>query len=212
MSLRLTSSSDYETTPEGVYTARCYKVVDLGHQLNKIDGKYKPTVMVTWELLDEPYMKDGRPFSVSNTYTASLNEKSNLYRDLKGWLGRSLTADELSEFDMQALLGAYCTIQVVHNESNGNTYANVQTIMSTKNRPEPVNNLVFFDITTPDMATFANLSDYIKNKIRSSQEWDSGAEQQEYATSTEQISTAPSGAPINVGGTKVDPKSTPFNN
>jgi hypothetical protein len=166
---------DYELLPDGVYTARCFKVIDLGTQAVSWNNetKYQPKLMLTWEILDDNVkMKDGRPFATSKTYTASLNEKSTLYQDLVKWRGQAFSNEELLGFDISKLLGAYCTLQIIHNTGdNGKTYANIAGIMKTKERPAGINQEVMFDINNPDMQVFNDLSDYLKDKIRSSQEW-----------------------------------------
>lgn len=177
MSLKLKQGerSDFQPLPEGQYTARCYQVIDLGTQETQRAGesKLQAKIMVTWEVLDDPKMTDGRPFAISKQYTASLDERSYLYKDLVSWRGKAFTADELLGFDISDLVGAYCQVQVIHNEYNGNTYANINTIMGTKERPEAVNTDVIFDINNPDMEVFDNLPDWIKDKIRNSEEWQS---------------------------------------
>jgi hypothetical protein len=167
---------DFEILPEGQYTARCFKVIDLGTQELDYMGeiKFLPKIMVTWEILDDKVkMADGRPFAISKQYTLSLHEKSNLYKDLVAWRGKSFTKEELLGFDISKLLGAYCQIQVVHNDSKDGTrtYANVNTIMGTKDRPKGVNPEMMFDIANSDMDVFDTLSEWLQTKIRSSEEW-----------------------------------------
>jgi hypothetical protein len=165
---------DFELLPADVYTARCFKVIDLGTQTVEWQGdtKMQPKVMITWEILDDnTKMKDGRPFAISKTYTASLNEKSSLYQDLVKWRGQQFTQEELLGFDISKLLGAYCTLQIIHNVNGEKTYANIASIMKTKERPQGVNTEVMFDINNPDMDVFNDQPDWIKDKIRASQEW-----------------------------------------
>lgn len=175
LTVKQAQDGDFETTPAGTYIARCYQVVDLGTQEEEYLGetKFLQKIRITWELLDEPKMKDGRPFAISKEYTASLSEKSNLYKDLVAWRGKPFTADELLGFEISKLLGAYCQIQVMHktSKSSGREYAIVNTIMGTKDRPKAVNENVLFDISAPDMKVFDNFSEFLKNKIRGSKEW-----------------------------------------
>jgi hypothetical protein len=175
MALKVTQSGggDFEMVPAGQYTARCYRIIDLGTQETVWQGetKLQHKVMVYWEILDEPRMSDGRPFAVSKQYTASLNENSHLYKDLVAWRGKEFSEDELLGFDISKLLGAYCQIQVVHAKVQDKTYANVNAIMGTKEKPEGVNDNVMFDIDHPDMEVFESLTDWLKTKIRASQEW-----------------------------------------
>lgn len=169
---------DYETTPEGVYTARCYRIIDLGTQTGaEIFGrKQQHKVMISWELIgkDDPRMTEGdnkgKPFSIHKRYTVSLGEKASLRQDLEAWRGKKFTADELKGFDLGKILGQYCTIQVVHSEDG--KYANVNAIMAHKgDKPEPVNPDLIFDIDKPDMQVFETLSDSIKGTIMQAPEW-----------------------------------------
>lgn len=166
---------DFAITPEGQYTARCYRIIDLGTQTIKsmlYGESEKHQVMVSWELIgkDDEKMDDGKPFSIHQTYTVSLHEKAKLRADLEAWRGKKFTAAELAGFDLGKVLGQYCTIQVVHSEDG--KYANVQTIMAYKgDKPEPVNADLVFDIDQPDMQIFESLSDNLKAKITNTPEW-----------------------------------------
>lgn len=164
--------ADFEMTPEGQYVGRCFKIVDMGTQTTKgqYGDKVQHKVMVSFELLDGPKMQDGRPFSVSQFYTVSLHEKAKLRADLEAWRGRKFTTTELEGFDLASVIGAYCMLQVVHDETG--KYANIQTIMSYKgDKLPPVNENVVFDIDNPDMKVFETFGDSMKQKITSSPEW-----------------------------------------
>lgn len=167
------SNTDFAMTPEGQYIARCYKIIDLGTQTTtgQFGTKEQHKVMVSWELLDDKVkMEDGRPFSVSQFYTVSLHEKAKLRADLENWRGKKFTIEELAAFDLASVLGAYCQIQVVHDETG--KYANVQTIMAYKgDKPKAVNPDTVFNLDEPNMAVFDKLSDNMKLKITSSPEW-----------------------------------------
>lgn len=165
-------TTEFEITPQGQYIGRCFKIIDLGTQTTtgQFGIKEQPKVMISWELLDEAKMADGRPFSVSQFYTNSLHEKAKLRADLESWRGKKFTEEELRGFDLGIIIGAYCIIQVVHDETG--KYANVQTIMAYKgDKPKPVNPNVVFDIDNPDMAVFEAMSDNMKAKIQSAPEW-----------------------------------------
>lgn len=171
-------NKEFELTPEGVYIARCYRILDLGTQPMTYQGEEKDPrhkVAIFWELLDdEVKMDDGKPFTVRKEYTLSLDKKASLRADLQAWRGVSFTEEELQGFDLENVLGKYCRMQIVHNESNSKTYANISSIMSMKNsenKPEAVNKDNFFDITQPDMELFESLSDYWKEKIEAAPEW-----------------------------------------
>ena len=170
---RGSSQEPFAMVPEGQYIARCYRILDLGTQTTtgQFGTKEQHKVMISWELLDDKvFMEDGRPFAISQFYTVSLHEKAKLRADLESWRGRKFTIEELTAFDLAGVLGAYCQIQVVHDETG--KYANVQTIMAYKgDKPKAVNPDTVFNLDEPDMAVFDKLSDNMKLKITSTPEW-----------------------------------------
>lgn len=173
------AGGDFELVPEGVFIARCYQIIDLGTQQTtyKGDTKLQHKVLIYWELLDDEIkMSDGRPFSISKKYTLSLDEKSHLYKDLNAWRGKQFTDEELLGFDIKNVLGAYCTLQIVHAKVNDKTYANVNAIMATKEKPEGINDLKIFDMSEPDLEVFNGLSEYLRGQIQAAPEWASVAE------------------------------------
>jgi hypothetical protein len=180
MSLTATDKggADFEMTPEGTYIGRCFKIIDMGTQtsVGQFGTKEQHKVMISFELFDKDeqgkdvVMNDGRPYSVTQFYTVSLHEKAKLRADLEAWRGKKFTKDELEGFDLSNVLGAYCMIQVVHDETG--KYANVNSIMSYKgDKPKPVNPDVVFDIDNPDMKVFEAMSDNMKAKIQAAPEW-----------------------------------------
>jgi hypothetical protein len=118
-------TGDFVPAPEGLHNGVCVDVIDEGLQQTAWGQKWK--VALVWEL--DAHKEDGTRFSVRKRYTASLHEKSNLAKDLKSWRGRAFTAEELSGFDVEKVLGAPCKLLVQHTEKDGATYANVTAIM-----------------------------------------------------------------------------------
>ena len=170
---------DFEQVPAGTFAARCYQIIDLGHQTFEWKGEAKvaPKVRITWEL-NEP-MKDGRPFSISKEYTASIGEKANLRKDLEAWRNRKFTAQELSNFSLENVLGAPCLLGIVHvpSKDGTKTYANLGSIMALPKGmecPELVNPAVKFDIGTFDQKVFESLTNYVQKKILMSKELEEG--------------------------------------
>ena len=166
---------DFEQCPAGSFAARCYQIIDLGHQTFEWKGEAKvaPKVRITWELNE--MMSDGRPFSISREYTASIGDKANLRKDLEAWRGRPFSAEELRNFSLENVLGAPCLLGVVHKPSKdgAKVYANVGSIMALpKGMPSPelVNPAVKFDIGTFDQKVFDGLSSYVQKKILMSKE------------------------------------------
>jgi len=104
-----TSSTEFETPPEGVFPARCYRLIDLGTVAGEWQGKptHNRKVLVSFELLGEDcLMSDGRPFAVSRRFTLSLAEKSAFRAFVQQWRARPFTPAELQGgFDINRLLG-----------------------------------------------------------------------------------------------------------
>ena len=166
--------------PAGNHVARCVQVVELGTQTKTWQGQTREArqVLISWELPTETHVfreENGpEPFMRSKTYTASLHEKSGLRKDLESWRGRKFTDEELNGFDLKNILGKCCMLQIVHEEKNGNTYANIASVSSLPKGivcPPQVNASISFEFETGDEAALANLPDFIQAKIRASAEY-----------------------------------------
>lgn len=131
--MKIKSNSDYIPAPQGLFESVCVDVEDLG----MVDGMYGPKhkLRVIWELSEK--MADGRPFTVSQRYTASLHKQSTLFRHLTSWRGRPFTKDEMREFEMDNVIGAPCLLLVKHAEKDGATYANVADVLPSKAAIKP---------------------------------------------------------------------------
>lgn len=176
----------FKQVPPGNYVARCYSLIDLGHQVSEKFGTSAHKVRIGWEILDTDMdgqsltiERDGRslPMTVAAEYTVSLNEKANLRKHLASWRGRDFTADELKAFDISKLLGAYCMLNVTTSEGKeGKTYANVSGIAPLPkalqaSKPAGVHELQQFDMDRPDMDVFDGLPQYVRDKITASPDW-----------------------------------------
>lgn len=117
--------SDFVPAPEGVWSAVCVDVVDLGI-VDSVFGK-KHKLKIVWEI--DQKMEDGRPFLCQKRYNVSLHEKSTLAKDIKSWRGRPFTPEEFKGFDIDKIIGAPCQLVIQHSENEGVTYANIMTIM-----------------------------------------------------------------------------------
>jgi len=129
------SGGKFPPAPEGVHQAVCVDVIELLDQETAFG--VKDQVRVVWQTEPiEDTDKDGnltgkaQRYLLFKTYTASLNEKAALYKDLIAWRGRKFTPEELAGFDVEKLIGANCQVQIVHNiKENGKVYGNVQAVI-----------------------------------------------------------------------------------
>lgn len=180
MSLKVSengSGSNIPILPEGSYAAVCYMLVDLGLQYNERYGNSSRKVIIGWEIADEYIEVDGeqKPRVFSARYTASLNEKAILRRDLAAWRGREFTEAELSEFNLCNIIGAPCLIQIIHKEaSNGKIYANLASIMKLpKGMPAPKKTLepVVYDIDESPVSDVDKLPEWIAKTVKASESY-----------------------------------------
>lgn len=169
------ASSNIPLLPEDVYPAVCNMLVDLGEQYSEKFGNTARKVLISWELPGEK-LDNGETRRLSNTYTASLNSKGNLRKDLISWRGRDFTVDELKKFDLRNIVGAPCMLSVIHKVGqDGNKRAVIGGIMKLpKGMPLPAlsNGFTIFDIDEPDPEEkMKDLPEWIQNRIMESETW-----------------------------------------
>lgn len=172
--------SNFAIHPQQVVAARCTRIIDLGTQVGEYKGKPKEARKVVFQFETEVLMEDGefagKPFIVTNKYTASLSDKAIMRKDLESWRGRKFTPQELEQFDLKNVLGKACMINVVHSDptADGKVYANISSIMplpaSMKANPAS-GELLFFTLSDFDKSVYDSLSDHWKEVIAKSPEY-----------------------------------------
>jgi len=177
------SGSNIEPIEPGVYVGVCYGLIDLGTHENKVFGGEDHKLLIQWELPDcrGEFERDGQkvnlPRAISKRYTLSLSKKANLRKDLESWRGRKFTDDELQGFDVKAILGTSCQLQIAHQTGkDGRTFANIVAIMALpKGTPRPnktENPTVFYAFEEagekPDLP---DVPEWVQNIITESKEW-----------------------------------------
>jgi len=160
--------------------ARCIRVIDQGTTYNERWDKLQRKVMVTFELPnaiieDEGELK-GQPHAISNFYTFSMNEKANMRTDLESWRGRKFTDSEAEKFDILNLLDVPAYVNVIHNDKDGKTYANIASIMPLPDGiecPAAINEVYSFSLEREDYTPEAlnKLSEKMQDRIKQSREW-----------------------------------------
>jgi hypothetical protein len=167
------SGSGFEHPEPGTYGARCCGLIDLGTQTDEYQGEtnVRRKVVITWEI--ELFMTDGRPYTVSSFYTASLGKKANLRKDLESWRGVAFTEEELKGFELKKLLGATCMLSVIES-ATGKTKVNaVMKLPKGMKVQDAVNSPVYLSLepTEFNVEIFNGLSDFFKKKIINSPEY-----------------------------------------
>jgi hypothetical protein len=119
----------FAPAPEGTHQAVCVDILDKGMLPNKFkEGQLQHKIDIAWEI-DET-RDDGKRFVVFKRYTLSLDDRSNLRRDLQAWRGKPFTPAELAGFDVETVKGANCLVNILWNKSDDGTrtYANVMSV------------------------------------------------------------------------------------
>lgn len=166
--------------PVGNHIARCVQMIHIGTSEEEIMGKKKTLnkVRLTWELPDETHVfsedKGEEPFVVSKEYTLSMNEKSNLRKDLESWRGKGFTDKQAAEFDITVLIGIPCMLNVIHKTSkSGNEYVNVSGVSPLPKRvecPEQITPSLEFNFDE-GFKHFETLPEWIQDKIKVTDEY-----------------------------------------
>mgnify|MGYP001459814485 CR=1 FL=1 len=115
----------FTPAPEGVHLAVCCEVVDMG----SVESKFGPRDMIkiVWQI--EELDDHGKRFEVHARYSRSIHPRSNLGKRLVSWRGRAFTETELEKFDLESIVGACCQLQIVHNITEGGSWANVENVL-----------------------------------------------------------------------------------
>jgi hypothetical protein len=184
-----TQTQQREKIEQGNYRAVLYRIVYMGTVEGEWKGQKKSNfkIHLTWELSDEKKVfkqgEEAKPFVISNSYTFSMGDMSNLRPIVTGMVG-GITEAEAANFDLDALLGKACMLQVSHGES---TTGKFKYILSTSQLPKAMtipsayNDLV--------LLSYADWSDEVFNKLPS---WiqDEMSKTQEYQTITGHFESA----------------------
>lgn len=171
-----------ELIPAGNYIARCYSMVHIGTIAEQIMGEEKilNKVRITWELPTELRVfkeENGeQPMVISQEFTLSMHEKANLRKFLESWRGKGFTEEEAKCFDITKLLGIPCMINIIHKTSKaGNDFATISGVAAVPKSitvPAQINpNFEFNFESAFSVEKLESFPDFIKDKIKSSEEY-----------------------------------------
>lgn len=110
----VSTTQEFEPLAEDFYNARCFAVVDVG-VVDYFESK-KELIYFGFEFPTEMVMlgKSLEPKILwTQSYTATLDKRSNLRRMLETWRGKAFTQEELKGFHLQNVLGAPCYVNVI---------------------------------------------------------------------------------------------------
>lgn len=172
-----------ELIPAGNYVARCYQMVEIGTVKEEFQGKEKilTKVRIGWELPTELKVfkeENGeQPRVISNEYTLSMADKATLRIMLQSWRGKAFTEEEAKSFDITKLLGVPCMLNIIHKPSKADAtkvyeqISNVSPMPKGMECPKAINPIFVLSYDNFDEEKFTSLPDFIKDKIKSSDEY-----------------------------------------
>ncbi len=164
--------NDFKRAPAGSHISVCNLVADCGLQPG-FEGKPQRKLYIRFEIPEErvEYEKDGKqvegPLTIGSFYTASMNEKATLRKQLEGWRGKAFSDDEAAAFDVSKLLGQAAMLNVIEKDVNGKVYSNIAGLSKLPRgmtAPEAENPLLYFDAESSS-ADLDALPKWLREKI-----------------------------------------------
>jgi hypothetical protein len=183
MSIPATNASKpREVIPAGNYPATCYQMIEIGTITETIMGKNQThsKVRIGWELPTENRVfdeaKGPQPMVISQEYTLSMNEKSNLRKMLAAWRGKDFTDEESKNFDVSKLIGKPCMINIIHKvkKDGSGVYAQISSVTPPPKgmqKFKQINDTFLLSYDEFDEELFRKLPDFITNVMKTSVEY-----------------------------------------
>jgi len=174
---------DFKQVNPGLYVARCYSMIEIGTVEQDYLGERKNVhqVNIIWELPTEKAIfneaNGEEPYVVSKTYTLSMHEKANLRKDLESWRGKGYTEAETKRFDITKLIGQPCMLNIIHEPGKSDPskmyvkIASVSPLMKGQDCPPQINPTKLLSFEDFNYELFETLPDWIKDKIKLSEEY-----------------------------------------
>lgn len=155
----------------GVYTAISSMMIDIGGQRSTLDNNIRRKFIMVWNIVGEfvEVNKEKLPRVMSKEYTLSINEKSNLRKDLQAWRGQAFTEEELQGFNLLTVMNKPCQLQIINEEKNGKNYNNISAIMALPKgmKVDPLEETVVFITNNPETwGNYEKIPKWIREKIK----------------------------------------------
>ena len=169
--------------PSGTHIARCYKMIHVGERNYEYQGEPK-TKNSLWVFFELPFEmrtfnadKGEQPMSISIEYNLTYYDTAKLFKHINSWRGKTLTPQEIDDFEVDKLLGVPCSLSVVHNPSKkGKIYSNIQSVSGLPKGmecPPQINDTLIWDYEENfNLEVFNTFHPFFQDMIRSTPEWE----------------------------------------
>lgn len=172
---------DIEPIEEGSYPARIYQIIHIG-TIAGFQGTMQNKARITFELPTELKVfneeKGEQPRVISQDYTLSFHEKATLTKVINACDPKALKIDDdgfIEEFDIEQLMGKTCLVNIIHKKGKEDKiYANVSSCMALPKGmicPPAINEPSVLNYDNWNEELFEKLPDFLKDKIKSSDEY-----------------------------------------
>ena len=168
--------------PAGTHIAKCFKMIHVGQidYLYQGEPKKRNSLWVYFELPNELQTFNSdigeQPYSVNIEYNLTFYEAAKLFKHINSWRGKTLTPQELDDFEVSSLIGKSCMLTIVHNiAASGKTYANINSITGMPkgmDAPKQINDSFIWDYNDNfSINEFNKFPQFMQEKIQSTPEW-----------------------------------------
>jgi hypothetical protein len=169
------SKAQRELVPKGTHPARLINILDIGTQIPKNPANApQRKLRLTFELVKQLRDFNGtmKPLVISRDFTFTTSEKGHLRELLLAWCGVDISKDK--SFDITLLLGKAALVSVNHTDDK--KYDNITSVIGV---PEGMDvdkaynplKCLSLDAKEFDKDVFESLPDFIKDKIKPTQEY-----------------------------------------
>lgn len=185
MPLTAPKSQERIIAPEGTLKARCISLIQIGTIPVEWAGetKWMEKIRLTFELPEELHkfknkegVEEEKPLVISQEYTLSMGEKSNLRPVVEGIIGTSLHQEEADSFDVETIIGMPCLLNIKHKKSaKGSTFPIIETatpLMKKMTVPDAINPLKVLTYDKWDQKEFDKLPSFIQDRMKTSKQYE----------------------------------------
>ena len=166
-----TERKEYQLAPVGTHAARIYAVAEIGYHKNFFEPEKKPKnlLLLLLELVNTS-MDSGLPFGQYKEYPISFYDGSGAGSPAGLYLlCNSLLGGRPPVFTPKMLLGLPClAVVALKDKQDGGKKTVVTSILAVPDGypvKAPVNELVLFDINSPDGHQLSKLPPWVQKKI-----------------------------------------------
>jgi len=142
----IVKSSPRKVLNTGRYQGILRGIYDVGTHYSEKFGKSSRRLVLSWEIVGQK-LDDGSPYTMSKTFTYSLNQKATLREAAEAMLDRPLVEKEIREgVNIATLIGKNCELRIQQRETDAGPSASIKGFLElpkSAKRYRPTDTCVF---------------------------------------------------------------------